>query len=825
MANKRVFKFATASAVAASALVAAVPASAASVTYEQASAQVEKARAAANGLHAEYTRNADYKTVVDSKEARDELARAKAKIAALKSAKEKAYLNTRIQGTIDTVERANKYNNAVRVAVTYLPEAKAALEAALVNVDTNVAAAETAKEKYDAYVKQAEINFGKVYGAAIQAKFKSDYLTEAVYNLQKDAAAKIADAKLGPAVKSVSAINATKIEVKFTSAVDKSSVLTAAGAIQGTAIFTLAELDGQANASVTGASLSADGKTLTLTTDVPVSKRYDVVVDGLKTTTGKDVAKYNQVVNFVADATAPTILGTERISASQVKVKFSEPMKAFAPTFQYADGSTVTGVTGSVAAGADEVIFSMDSNVTVNKGLIATFIGAQDQAGNLLTPNPATVSFVKGSADGVAPTVSSITQTGAKTFAVKFSEELLAKPVVEIGGVAVVATDVVQDSTDKTTYNVTAPAVLDGATTVAVKTFSDLSGQSGTDMSKVVTFVKETAAPKVLSGTVVVDDTNKKEYLEITLDKDVVLSTPTVDATSGSFVKDYVTTSLADTDITAKTVAYKSATNKKVLRVELASFLTGHDVKGATYKLNLAFAGVASASGVAADTAQVTFTRGEDGLPASTAVASVTQVLPGVDNNKVEVTFDMAVDGASAINPANYKIDGAIVESVTLKPASGTPTTQVAVLNLKAGSNGFTGTRNINISGVKALGSSKVMNPFFTNSVILKENIAPTVTSAKLTATNELTLTFSEAVTDTTGVDFEVLIGGLSQGTVETVDAGVGAVGKTSVKVTIATIDATELSKGISLKGLSTLDIADAAGNALSLPANISVSQ
>ncbi|WP_218274867.1 hypothetical protein, partial [Pseudomonas sp. GP01-A3] len=79
---------------------------------------------------------------------------------------------------------------------------------------------------------------------------------------------------------------------------------------------------------------------------------------------------------------------------------------------------------------------------------------------------------------------------------------------------------------------------------------------------------------------------------------------------------------------------------------------------------------------------------------------------------------------------------------------------------------------NITVQNVKALGSTKTMLPYSTNQVSLKENVAPVVTSARLTATDKITLTFSEAVTDAAGLDFEVLVGGVSQGTPDTVTVG-----------------------------------------------------
>ena len=627
--------------------------------------------------------------------------------------------------------------------------------------------------------------------------------------------------KVAPAVKGVIAINATQVEVKFNKAVDPASLFTdgKSGAFKAT--VTLTTLDTVASGSLTG-TLSADGKTLTVTSQNPLSKRYDVVVDGVKTTDSKDVTKYAETITIAADKTAPTIVSSVKTSASTYKVTFSEPLNSLGTvSYKFADGTAAT-VTEDFAPGAKEVTFTLDAGIAVGKVVTASFVGTQDKASNLLTPNPVTVTFAKGDRDGVAPSISSITQTGAKAYSVKFSEELSTATTTDLFAIAGNATvSVIKDSEDPTKYNVVTTNALDGLTTVSVAAVADLSGETLAASSKVVNFVKDSAAPKVASSAVVVDATDKQEYLEIKFDKDVELTAATVAATAGTSTKDFVTTTIADGDITAQTVAYKDVKNKKVVRVALATLLGAKNVKGATYSLDLAFAGVTSGAGVAATTAKTTFTRGEDGKPTNSTVLAAPVVSADADNNKVNVTFTGAVDGASATNVANYKVDGAVIESVTLQAASGG--TQVAVLNLQAGSNTFTGVRNINVENVKAAGSTKTMLPYSTNAVSLKENVAPTVTSAKLTAVDKITFTFSEVVTDSTANDFEVLIGGLSQGTPENITATVSSAN--TVTVTVATIDATELSKGISLKALSTLDIADAAGNKLSVPANITVTQ
>jgi hypothetical protein len=645
------------------------------------------------------------------------------------------------------------------------------------------------------------------------------------------------EATAAPAVESVSAINAKQIEIKFSQPVAASSLFSnvATGTFNANTV-SITSID-SVPANVTTGSLSADGKTLIVNTDAAVSKRYDVVVDSLLTTSDEEVAKYQEVVTFAADTTAPLVASTSKPTSGTVKVSFSEPLSSLGTVnYKLANGTVIAaggnGVTNNFVPGAQEVTFTLGSDVPANSTVTATFIGTQDQGGNLINPNPTTVSLYKGAADGVAPTVASISQTGATTFAVKFSEELQVAPTVNVGGAP--AADVSKDSADSTKYIITAATPLDGATTVILSNFTDLSGVNGSTYSKVISFVKDAAAPKVVSVTTAGNAADGKEYLEITFDKDVAITgTSKVDAT-GSFVKDYITTTIGAGDLAPTTVSYKNATNKKIVRVELDTLLaTNFDVKDATYTVTLSFADVQSAAQISAADSQVTFTRNGDGTAANTTVLGVNNVTQGSDNNKVEVTFDNKVDGASATNVANYKIDGAVVESVTLlspvETAAGSGTyTQKAVLNLKPGSNGFTGPRNINISGVKALGSSKVMTPYFTNGVSLAENVAPTVTSAKLTATNKVTLTFSEPVTVGTADtgDFELYIGGVKLASNDAVTTAAGT-DVTSLEFTLEDdVTSANINSGLVLKAQSTLDIADDATNVISVPSTgINISQ
>lgn len=874
--KKKAIKIATSTAIAASAFVAAAPTQAASNVDAQVKAAVDAGTVLKWAISIEGTGDGATRPWDAYNDAKAKLATAEAAIAGLTAA-EKAVAEAKLEGTKTQITRAMAYIDAI-TAGEKITTARLALEAAITSGNLN--AVETAYHGMTAEARKQNALLDRVYGQStrdlIRTNYKvaaekvqasvmydvtvkmaldkaegfvtasnfdkaQDYLAEAKKYLDKVSATfktqlttKVAtvEATITPMVTSVTHTDATRVVINFTKPVSKASLFAdgVSGAFKQTnsvPAVTFTTIDGVASGTLTG-SLSADGKTLTVTSQYALANRYDVAVKNLTTTTGEAVVNYVKVASFTADRTAPSVVATEKPTAGTVRVTFSEPMNSLGTvSFKLANGTVVSsggnGVSNDFTTGARVVTFTLGSDVPANSTVTATFVGAQDRAGNLITPNPSTVSLFKGSSDGVAPTVASVTQLDATRFAVKFSEELQTTPVVTVNNVGAT---VQQDSADSTTFIVTSNTPLDGVSNVYISNFTDLSGVAGTAVNRVITFVKDSAAPKVVSSAVVADSATGKEYLEITFDKDVNISMATVDATSGSYVKDFITTPVLDSDITATSIAYKTASNKKVLRVELDTFLgTTFDVRGAVYNLNLAFAGVQSTAQINATTASVSFTRGVDGSAANTNLVVVNTVLAGSDNNKVNVTFDREVDGASATNPANYQIDGAIVESVTLNPASGG--TQVAVLNLRAGSNGFTGVRNYTISGVKALGSSKVMNVKY-GTVSLNENLAPTVTSARLTATNQVTLTFSEAITNASQDtnDFELYIGGVKVAANDQVTTAAGS-GVTSLVLTLEdNVTAANLTSGLTLKALNTLNIEDAAGNKVSVgTAGIVVSQ
>lgn len=655
-------------------------------------------------------------------------------------------------------------------------------------------------------------------------------------------------------VASVTALNSKQVEIKFNTAVKKESVVAATTAgteVKDTLVNNSITFTSIENPAVNvlmndaEAKLSADGKTLTLTIAPgaqALDGRYDVkVAEGaIKTADDKNFAKFSSTIN-VDDTTAPLVISTEKVTASQVKVTFSEPVQTLGTvTYKLADGTVVnsggTGVNVVWAENNTQAIFSIGSDVAANKEVIATIIGAQDYQGNLLSPNPATVTLYKGDKDGVKPTVSSVNVINAKKFEVKFSEELQTAPTITVSGTPGTLT-ITQDKTDKTKYVVETTNVISNLQTVSVASdanFKDLSGEQGDAYSKVVNFSVDTVAPKLMSSTVVAVD--NVQYLELNFDE-AVDKLPALNtlAVTGSKVKDFVTTAVNVTVPVAQLVTVTD--NEKVLRVKLSDLLAGNDVEGAVYDLTVTGKDVSNATvAIVEDKSgndgitnfKPSFTRGKDGNPSSLNRATIDTtvgangVLENADKT-VTVAFNQELDGATATNINNYKIDGAVVEKAVLNPVAGGK--QTVTLTIKDESNLFTGVRNVTISGVKAK-SGLVMEEYKTTET-LRENVSPTVTKSVLTAPDQVTLTFSEAVTNATAAnDFELLIGGVKVTANDAVTTEIQSTGDTTLVLTLEDdLTADDLAKGVQLKALDTIDVVDTADNKVSIPANITIQQ
>ncbi|GAA0744990.1 cell wall-binding repeat-containing protein [Clostridium oceanicum] len=641
------------------------------------------------------------------------------------------------------------------------------------------------------------------------------------------------------AVQSIEAVNAKEMNVTFNKAIDKSTVLNEKNEVQNIDLTLLGETK-ESQEGVKG-RLSEDGKVLTLVAkDSFKAGKY--LVEG-KDIEAKKVEKeektetikpFNKIIEVKADTVRPTIVGTEKINAGKVKVKFSEPIKEVGTaTFKYVDGTEVKGITGTLSAGNSEVEYVLGNDVEAGKDIVATFNGQKDFADNLIAPTPATVKFRKGEKDGVAPKVADIKVLSSTKFEVKFSEELIENPIIKVSGTEVAPENVKQDSKDKTKYVCTLGTAAKDLTKVTVDEYTDLSGEKGKEYSKLENFTIKTVAPKVVSTKYIkaLDKVSKenKEYVEITFDKDVVSNDKlTKIVVKGNHVKDYVTTPVNKELNKADLIAVEG--NKKALRIEAKKIA---DIEGAVYDLTLeGFEGdtispLIKGDAASSDALKISFTRGiDEEVAQSKGEPKVVTDGVVVDNNdKITITFDKELDGKTATDASNYKIEKAVVEKATLRPAKDGK--QNVELTIKSGSNTFNGDRYISISGVKAKGGDVMKD--YKKVITLEENVRPTVKEAKLTDNNKLILTFSEDMKADSivedekniAVDFDVYVGDTKKEGTLTESKLDADKDNDKVKTITITIDdahkftAEEVKKGIVIKPAKGMNAIDSNGNAL----------
>ncbi|MFJ8099126.1 S-layer homology domain-containing protein [Lysinibacillus sp. NPDC096212] len=579
-------------------------------------------------------------------------------------------------------------------------------------------------------------------------------------------------------VQSIEGINASQIKVVFNQAIDPLSVLKADGKLQDN-VVAFSNVDTLRALSVVKTEISADKKSITFTMNEPLKGTHRYVFSNIKSEKG--TVLQNADANFViaGDTQAPTILGTTQgKNSSIVKVQFSKPMAAFPNEriqFTLANGTKVSNVVGSIEQNSTEATFDLSAATMNGKYLDPgtavqiTFVAATDMAGNIISPNPSTVTVKKGDKDGVPPTFSSVTQTGPNTFQLLFSEEI--QPLypydlsVKSGQTSISVNSVEKDPKNGRLFNVTvdSKSSLQGITTIGTasgRVITDLSGETAT-FSTAYNFIRDDKAPALTNSEIVYEDS--VEYLQLTFDKPVQLGVNAKASFTGKFTNNYILYEVSrgpQSDI--QTV--KDQPTK--LRVKMAGLLGMYDTKGALYDGKLNLFNVTNLYGVPATEVQnVKFTRNGDlningnklALSQYNAIQTSATDYSIKDNNIVYLNFNYPVDPALAQNVQNYSIDNAQIESAVVE---GSNLNRIK-LTLKKDSNYFNGARNFTIKGLRAANSMESFDEVRT-SINLKENIAPKVVNVNVSNSQTLELVFSEPVTNVNNLDFNITVNGSS---------------------------------------------------------------
>ncbi|CAH0345147.1 hypothetical protein [Bacillus sp. CECT 9360] len=720
------------------------------------------------------------------------------------------------------------------------------VEPAAKKLDAVVASATTEEQIRDA---QAELK--KVYDAqqadlaavvesSIEAHVKSEAKT--AYDTSYAKAEARAEVLSVPKVSSVSAINASQLQVKFSQPVLESDV------INGTApsaAFTITPetVDGVASAipGTLVADLSDDGKTLTLTTAATYKFEGTYTVEVTKNTVKavKDGAFLPAFEGTVAvkDTARPTLKGLTYNAAGTVAyLEFSESITtkdgAFSITsVKRADGVALDATTvldttkfanSSTKRNVVEVDLAAVAVADENKNININFVGLKDEAGNLVSPNPVSITVNKDTAVKAQATISSVKRTSVTNLEVTFDKELATAPTdVTVAGVTTGVGSINVSATNPKVYNVTLTSGQQALTGIQDVTVTGFKGHNAsaavtTPVAKIVDFTVEKTAPTITSTSLT--KISGVDYLVVNLDEEVALGDLAAGTFTGTVSKPNGDLDVIPTvDFTTPTLhnASLTATKSKSVKINLSTLTTSTPAPGTAFTFTPGTYSLDISAGIAKDSfgnpsakkaTAFTVSTSTAKLPAPTGVASKANT-PGV----VVVSFANKVDVASAQTASNYSIEGATITGARV--VTNTATGATVELSIAAGTISHEGVRNVTVKNVKGYADSFAAMADYTNILAFDENVAPKLEASnavKLTATNTIVVDFDEALVDaSTGNDFDVYQNGVKVASLSALD------GSDASKVVITLTTPVASTSGLVVKAASTIDLKDLKKNSV----------
>jgi uncharacterized protein YjdB len=627
---------------------------------------------------------------------------------------------------------------------------------------------------YNAAVEAAEALTEADYTAdswaALQTALTDNVVTEDNTQEEVDAATEAITAATDSLVKilkveSVTAINASQVQVTFSKAIDSTTVIsnTTTGALVngGTGIVTIARSTASTTANKNVATfatgfLSADGTVLTLTATSPTyfDGTYALTMsDKVETVADEKLVAYAGTFTYT-DTVAPTVTDmTYNTITGNIDVTVSEPITAV-PTIARVNGSPVTG--SAFVANSNQTKFSVPKPASVLAGSTATVYvaGATDfTTTNQLVGYTGSVLITS---DATALAVESMTQNSSNQIKVVFNKSIASTDTVVDGattvlmdGTAMSAADVTvaKDTTDtlNKTYLITfgntyvakdyfygSASTKNLVVTFTNNVIADVFGQKLATSTTTVAMTKDLTGPVAQSVKLSSDGTK----FEVTFDENIASLGTT---TNIVLRKDGVAMS------STATAARKAATgdDAKVLVIgPNAADLVSGVIPAGTYQIRLNDSAIADlhTNNNAAQTLTLTVTG-----DATKLTAAITN--NGADN-KFKVTYSDVVTSASALNLANYTLDGAALPASTDIYFTDS-TAKIVAIDLP------TESVNIGVTGTPAYASLAVKNVQtaaglvvtpISGSVTVMDNTKPVLQSATIIDNKTIELTYSEAM-------------------------------------------------------------------------------
>ncbi|MGX1982285.1 S-layer family protein [Thermolongibacillus altinsuensis] len=610
------------------------------------------------------------------------------------------------------------------------------------------------------------------------------------YKGQTSEKAKVEVPVITPAVESVSAINAKQIEVKFNVPVEKTTALNKDNYKIQTNIdaSAVALTTKDATASV---ELSADGKTVTITTSTAINTKLGIsagtpfkfTVENLKSAKGKEIEKYTTTL-VSDDKVAPTLVNvtaTAKSTTTKVTLEFSEPVQTTG-AIAYVDGEAATVQAGSKP---NEIVLTTAQTLSANKTYELTLLNFKDFADNFLKENPTTTKFTVV-ADTVAPVVQEVKVVRDNLIEVTFDKAMDVTTfagntrVLDLNGIAritnVVAT--AKSGTGGKTIRLDLQGTVpfnDNNTFVGTLVLGDgikdVNGNAKVATSHSVTITKDTVRP-VITGTTYVAPGGQYSGSTYNNGAIVVKFSEEVGFATSTDIK-LITSTGVDTSSSLNIAGRLVNSND---RAEVIIPLTGGLTAG-DYTLRIGNDVVKDLSTQANKNIAATTTVKVDSSSDKTKpVVSATPVSVTAATNQtsgstivINMTDNVGLDLATVQNVNNYLLNGKPLPSgsyITIRHnglSSDTAATNIDVtINIPAQSITKDGSYTLNITNIKDK-AGNTADPKVATVSLLLDDVSPELKTATISSNGLLVLGFTEdvnTVTTGTSADFQFVING-----------------------------------------------------------------
>ncbi|UFJ40099.1 hypothetical protein LOK74_18985 [Brevibacillus humidisoli] len=521
------------------------------------------------------------------------------------------------------------------------------------------------------------------------------------------------------------------------------------------------------NAGTITPTLLEDGKTVELALQNAISNNTTFAINVLPIALESDgsvkTEVFTKTITF-SDTTKPQFKEVSYPAAGTARVYFTEELSVLGSVKVY-DGSTLlsNGVDYNLTTfNAGENYLEL-TGLTSNKVYTVEVVGAKDQSGNFISPNPTSEDVNVLEEDTTPPEVVSVKAIDRDTLVIEFNEKLAGTTTfatVTVGGITADGAQSFDEDTNTLTVALgSAEPAGDSIESVVISGYSDPYNNSGDTYTKAVSFQAD--APELLNTEVKVIGSDT--FVVLTFNEDVDQAAAQGQDITGTYVtannivKNVDTAAINEgTDVTA---------TDEVLKIKVTGFEAG------AYNLTIPAAGISDGANAASDDLEISFTLEANDNASKPDVSAI--YIPGDDAsgdggpanvplNTIYVKYDAEM-GPSAIDVSNYSIDGLNVFEDAVFVGDET----LVKLTIADGELTTSGNREFVISSA-VKGKNDVAIDEDSTTQGLNENVKPELVSAELVDGDTIRVTFSEVmrhneieVAAGSGDDFEVYVDGV----------------------------------------------------------------